>query len=206
MPSSESWHKDLLIQMSVPAKNRPAVVTPDLIETLSEFLAFRHLFRGASIVLKRWDKLAPLLAKVDRTHRQAKEELKSSFGFFSWRKAVEDRLPVKIEPGGPNRHRLAVMRKQSRKPAASPAEHKDEEIDRIVTSQAGMDSAWTPSIKVKRFKAASLSIPVELAARATFLAKLHREKAVDKWVERVLRERIELEEFAFAEAKKRLAS
>jgi hypothetical protein len=96
--------------------------------------------------------------------------------------------------------------KQSRKPAADPAELGEEEIDRIVTSQAGRGSAWTPPIKVKRFKAASLSIPGELAARATFLAKLHREKAVGKWVERVLRERIELEEFAFAEAKEKLAS
>jgi hypothetical protein len=94
------------------------------------------------------------------------------------------------------------MRKQSRKPAAS----HEEKIDQIVTAQAGLDSVWTPSIKVKRFKAASLSIPGELAARASFLAKLHREKAVGKWVERVLRERIELEEFAFAEAKKKLAS
>ena len=98
------------------------------------------------------------------------------------------------------------MRKQSRKPFADLAVHGEEEIDRIVTSQAGLSSAWTPPIKVKRFKPASLSIPGELAARATFLAKLHREKAVGKWVERVLRERIELEEFAFAEAKKKLAS
>ncbi|HXP86870.1 MAG TPA: hypothetical protein VN841_19230 [Bryobacteraceae bacterium] len=90
------------------------------------------------------------------------------------------------------------MRKQSRKPAAS----REEEIDRIVTSQDGLGSAWAPSIKVKRFKAASLSIPGKLAARATLLAKLHREKAVGRWVERVLRERIELEEFAFAEAKR----
>jgi hypothetical protein len=74
-----------------------------------------------------------------------------------------------------------------------------------VTSQAGLGSARTPSTKVKWSKAAPLSIPGERAARATFLAK-HREKAVGKWVEQVLRERIELEEFAFAEAKKKLAS
>jgi hypothetical protein len=98
------------------------------------------------------------------------------------------------------------MSKQSRKPVASPTKHRDEQIDRIVIDQAGLDSAWTPSVKVNRFKAAPLSIPGELAARAAFLAKLHREKAVGKWVERVLRERIELEEFAFAEAKKKLAS
>jgi hypothetical protein len=34
---------------------------------------------------------------------------------------------------------------------------------------------------------------------------LHREADVDKWVERVVRERVELEEFAFKETKRRLA-
>jgi hypothetical protein len=35
---------------------------------------------------------------------------------------------------------------------------------------------------------------------------LHRETGLDKWVERIVRERVELEEFAFSEAKKKLAS
>ncbi len=56
------------------------------------------------------------------------------------------------------------MRKQSRKPVADSAGCGEVEIDRIVTSQAGRNSAWTPSIKVNRSKAASLSIPGELAA------------------------------------------
>jgi hypothetical protein len=38
------------------------------------------------------------------------------------------------------------------------------------------------------------------------LAKLHREAGLDKWVERILRERVELEELAFKKAKKELAS
>ena len=81
-----------------------------------------------------------------------------------------------------------------------------EEIDRLVTSEAGDDSAWESPIRVKRSKPGSLSIPGELAARAAFLARVHREAGVDKWVERVVRERVELEELAFAQAKKELAS
>ena len=38
---------------------------------------------------------------------------------------------------------------------------------------------------------ACLSIPGELAARAAFLAKLHREAGLGKWVERIVRERVE---------------
>ncbi len=48
VPSSNAWHKDLLNQMSETTAKRPAVVSPPLIEVLGEFLAFRHLFRGAS--------------------------------------------------------------------------------------------------------------------------------------------------------------
>ena len=58
--------------MAAPTNTRPAVITPDLVETLSEFLAFRHLFRRASIALMRWDKLAALSAKADQTYSQTR--------------------------------------------------------------------------------------------------------------------------------------
>src|SRR5882762_2463629 len=63
LPSADAWHKELLNQMSAPTNRRPAVLTSGLVEVLSEFLAFRHLFRGASIALMRWDKLSPLVGK-----------------------------------------------------------------------------------------------------------------------------------------------
>ena len=75
MPSEDAWHKELLNQMAAPTDARPAVITTGLVEILSEFLAFRHLFRGASIVLMRWDKLSTLLAKVDRTYIQTRREI-----------------------------------------------------------------------------------------------------------------------------------
>jgi hypothetical protein len=75
VPSSDSWHKELLIQMSEATPKRPAVISGALVDTLSEFLAFRHLFRGASIVLMRWEKLFPLIAKVEQTHDQVRNEI-----------------------------------------------------------------------------------------------------------------------------------
>jgi hypothetical protein len=68
MPTSEFWHRDLLKQMATVTERRPAVIPEFLLPALGEFLAFRHLFRGASIVLMRWNKLVPLLEKVDGTH------------------------------------------------------------------------------------------------------------------------------------------
>lgn len=75
LPLSESWHRDLLVQMSEPTAKRPSVISAELLPRLKEFLAFRHLFRGASIALMRWNKLYPLVAKVDWTHRRVSDEL-----------------------------------------------------------------------------------------------------------------------------------
>lgn len=75
IPSSESWHRDLLSQMAAATEARPAVITADLVKRLAELLAFRHLFRGASIALMRWDKLSPLVANVDGVYEEAVREL-----------------------------------------------------------------------------------------------------------------------------------
>jgi hypothetical protein len=63
VPSSDEWHKDLLNQMSEETAKRPAVLSPALVEVLGEFLAFRHLFRGASIALMKWEKVSPVGCK-----------------------------------------------------------------------------------------------------------------------------------------------
>jgi hypothetical protein len=97
------------------------------------------------------------------------------------------------------------MRKRRKTPKSQP-KLAQEEVDRLVTAQADEDSAWQKVIVVKRPKSTSLSIPAELGARAAFLARLHRESRVDKWVERIVRERVEIEESAFTAAKKTLAS
>ncbi len=86
---------------------------------------------------------------------------------------------------------LALVNTPKREESTTP---KQEAIDRLVVSQSEDDSAWAAPIRVKRSKPASLSIPGELAARAAFLARLHREVGLDRWVERIVRERVELEE------------
>ena len=81
----------------------------------------------------------------------------------------------------------------------------EEEIDKIVESQAKDDSAWERPIKVLRAKSTALSLPADLAARAAFLARLHREKNVEDWLSRIIKERVELEEVAFSEAKRAMS-
>jgi hypothetical protein len=81
MPDSDAWHKELLLQMSMGTDMRPAVLSAAMVAELSEYLAFRHLFRGASIVLMRWEKLLPLLSKAGETHRRVDAEVRAFIGF-----------------------------------------------------------------------------------------------------------------------------
>jgi hypothetical protein len=81
----------------------------------------------------------------------------------------------------------------------------EQEIDNIVESQADDDSAWEKPIQVRRARPTSLSIPAELAARAAFLARMHREENVEDWLTKVIKERVELEEVAFNEAKREMS-
>ena len=82
--------------------------------------------------------------------------------------------------------------------------HSEEKIDKIVESQADDGSAWEQPLEVRRTKPAPLTIPAELAARAAFLAKLHKEESIEAWLTRVIKERVEMEEVAFTEAKREM--
>jgi hypothetical protein len=84
-------------------------------------------------------------------------------------------------------------------------EPSESEIDGLVAAQADDQSAWSKPVHALRTKAASLSIPADLAARAAFLARLHREKSLERYIARIVRERIELEELVFVEAKRQFA-
>lgn len=57
-----------------------------------------------------------------------------------------------------------------------------EEIDELAVAQADNDSAWEEPIQVGKTTAASLSIPAQLGSRASFLAKIHREKGLEEWL------------------------
>jgi len=82
----------------------------------------------------------------------------------------------------------------------------EEEIDEIVISQADDDSAWEEPILVNKIKSLSISINAELAERAAFFARLYHEPSIKNWLMRIIKERLDMEEAAFAELKRDLAS
>lgn len=80
----------------------------------------------------------------------------------------------------------------------------ENEIDRHVIDQVDDDAAWEKPVRVKRDKT-SLTLPANLAARAAFLARLHRKASVNEWLTDVIQERVELEEAAFADARQAMS-
>ena len=82
----------------------------------------------------------------------------------------------------------------------------EKDIDRRVIAQANDDAAWEKPVRVHRTKSAPLSLPADLAARAAFLARLHRKASAEEWLRHIIQERVELEEAAFAGAKHDLAA
>jgi hypothetical protein len=75
IPGAGAWHRDLIEQMMQPTVSRQAVITEDLGAKLKEYLAFRHLFRGASIALMRWNKMQPLADRAGETLQQFEREV-----------------------------------------------------------------------------------------------------------------------------------
>jgi hypothetical protein len=80
----------------------------------------------------------------------------------------------------------------------------EHEIDELVVAQGNDDSAWDKPVKVRRSKSEAVSIPAEVASRAAFFARLHREPSLEHWIKKIVAERIDIEEAVYAALKRDL--
>lgn len=80
----------------------------------------------------------------------------------------------------------------------------EDNIDDTVTAQAEDETAWDEPVKVNRTVPATVHLPSELAARAAFFARIHHETNVESWVQRIVRERVDMEQAALAGLKREL--
>ena len=71
----ESWHRQLLLRMKMSTKQRPALLTEELHDTLNEYLRFRHVFRNAYSFDLDWQKMAPLVLRLEETFRDVESAL-----------------------------------------------------------------------------------------------------------------------------------
>jgi uncharacterized protein YutE (UPF0331/DUF86 family) len=67
-PKSESWHRLLLEQMTLPLKGiRPPVITSELAGELAPFLSFRHRFRHRYGFDLEWERMESLVKAMPDT-------------------------------------------------------------------------------------------------------------------------------------------
>lgn len=66
VPSTHSWHRDLLEQMSAPTPKRRALLASSTRTQLDEFRAFRHASRHATFLELDWQRMEPLFSRLPR--------------------------------------------------------------------------------------------------------------------------------------------
>jgi hypothetical protein len=99
---------------------------------------------------------------------------------------------------------MAAMRTKQKPQAV--ALQSEAGIDARVVAEVEDDAAWEAPVSVHRGEPAALELLADLAARAAFLARIHHAAGMAEWLTRVIRERIEVEEGAFAAAKREMAA
>ena len=82
-PSSEVWHRDLLLQMGREVEGiRPAVVSTRIIVQLDEFRRFRHLIRNVYTINLLPDRMSKLILELPDLWSKLRSEL-TTFAEFT---------------------------------------------------------------------------------------------------------------------------
>ena len=68
--AGEAWHRNLLSQMKETKANRSVLLSTELHDTFLDYLRFRHVFRNAYAFDLDWQKLSPLVLRLEETFRQ----------------------------------------------------------------------------------------------------------------------------------------
>jgi hypothetical protein len=71
----DAWHRELLRRMKTPTPNRPALLSEELHDTLNEYLRFRHVFRIAYSFDLDWQKMSPLVLRLEETFQKLEKAL-----------------------------------------------------------------------------------------------------------------------------------
>lgn len=75
LPKEYDWHKKILIQMSKPNNKRNNVISQEMLNTLNEYLAFRHFFRHSYSFHLSWNKIEDITTRINMVWRDVKSEL-----------------------------------------------------------------------------------------------------------------------------------
>ena len=71
----DAWHRELLLRMKTSTANRPVLLPEELHDPLNEYLRFRHVFRHAYSFDLDWQKMAPLVLRLEETFQKLEKAL-----------------------------------------------------------------------------------------------------------------------------------
>jgi hypothetical protein len=72
----DAWHRELLLRMKAAGvDHRPALLSEELHDTLNEYLRFRHVFRNAYSFDLDWQKMSPLVLRIEETFKKLETAL-----------------------------------------------------------------------------------------------------------------------------------
>lgn len=75
-PSSESWHRELLLQLATEVPEvRPAVISDSLLKALDKYRGFRHVVRNIYTFELETEQISPLVTQLAGTYNQCQREL-----------------------------------------------------------------------------------------------------------------------------------
>ncbi len=92
-PDGESWHRELLDQMSRETPERPRVIAPERMQALNEYLGFRHLRRNLYLMDLDLSRLRPLVENVGSAWGPLRADLEDFAG-------VLDQMAAALQQGG----------------------------------------------------------------------------------------------------------
>ncbi len=75
LPTGDSWHKDLLTQMTEQRPERPPVISEDIFPRLDDLLKFRHAFNNIYAEELVYEKTEPRAKSIDQLFTSVSEDL-----------------------------------------------------------------------------------------------------------------------------------
>lgn len=75
MPSGDSYHRDLLLQMAAPNEKRDWVISDGAKVKLTTYMAFRHKSRHMYSLHHEWDMMVPLVSDIDDTWALVRKDI-----------------------------------------------------------------------------------------------------------------------------------
>ena len=77
IPQGETWHKDLLTQMTEPRAERPPVISQKTAQRLQQFLGFRHVFAHLYSIQLDYEQTEKNAKSIEKLFQDVSEELET---------------------------------------------------------------------------------------------------------------------------------